>query len=327
MFFTRILRSQQQSLAHLVDHYAQYRPTGLTMKKIVDFGKKNITIFVRFSSNFSHRFSTGRRCKTIVFVSTQRITRSISIDDERNESFADSSSANAERSDGEQLVRNESNWTSFVQKSSTHERCRSKVRSIDKKKAKKTIIFVCFSIRFTKVLQNIRKRHTKVVETLAQVKRWRRYSNENQSLISKGYMEFSDLGQAKDYEESQIQYFLDRFYLSRISIRLLIYQHSSFVRSLNRIFLWSNEFFFSNVFRWRSSNSSVSFGFCRSTLFCRRYYQRSDEMKTNIVKVFHFSFFTLDAFENAQFLCEGFYMTSPSLNIRMINGEIRSTQR
>jgi pyruvate dehydrogenase kinase 2/3/4 len=64
--------------------------------------------------------------------------------------------------------------------------------------------------KFTEVLQNIRRRHTTVVETLAQ-----------------GYMEFSDLGQVKQYEEKQIQYFLDRFYLSRISIRLLIYQHSN----------------------------------------------------------------------------------------------------
>jgi hypothetical protein len=39
MFFTRFLRSQHQSLAHLVDHYAQYPPTGLTMKRIVEFGK------------------------------------------------------------------------------------------------------------------------------------------------------------------------------------------------------------------------------------------------------------------------------------------------
>jgi hypothetical protein len=39
MYFTRILRSQQQPLAHLVDHYAQYRPIGLTMKRIVEFGR------------------------------------------------------------------------------------------------------------------------------------------------------------------------------------------------------------------------------------------------------------------------------------------------
>jgi hypothetical protein len=38
MHLTRFLRTQQQSLAHLIDHYAKYPPTGLTMKRIVEFG-------------------------------------------------------------------------------------------------------------------------------------------------------------------------------------------------------------------------------------------------------------------------------------------------
>jgi hypothetical protein len=38
MHLTRFLRVQQQSLAHLIDHYAKYPPTGLTMKRIVEFG-------------------------------------------------------------------------------------------------------------------------------------------------------------------------------------------------------------------------------------------------------------------------------------------------
>jgi hypothetical protein len=41
MHLTRFLRTQQQPLAHLIDHYAKYPPTGLTMKKIVEFGVLN----------------------------------------------------------------------------------------------------------------------------------------------------------------------------------------------------------------------------------------------------------------------------------------------
>lgn len=38
MHLSRFLRVQQQPLANLIDHYAKYPPTGLTMKKIVEFG-------------------------------------------------------------------------------------------------------------------------------------------------------------------------------------------------------------------------------------------------------------------------------------------------
>ena len=52
MYLTRFLRKQPPTIAHLVDHYAQYPPTGLTMKKIVEFGKDGNS-----RSLFFHHFS------------------------------------------------------------------------------------------------------------------------------------------------------------------------------------------------------------------------------------------------------------------------------
>lgn len=90
--------------------------------------------------------------------------------------------------------------------------------------------------RFTEVLQNIRKRHSTVIETLAQVINcFILYANN--VFFLQGYMEFSDSGSVKEYEESQVQYFLNRFYLSRISIRLLIYQHSTLSVKTEAIFI------------------------------------------------------------------------------------------
>jgi len=69
---------------------------------------------------------------------------------------------------------------------------------------------VCCS--FTERLDQIQRRHLTVVETMAQ-----------------GLMEMKQAAAAKHsslYDvEGRIQYFLDRFYLMRISIRLLIHQH------------------------------------------------------------------------------------------------------
>ena len=56
---------------------------------------------------------------------------------------------------------------------------------------------------------NIRNRHSDVVQTMAQ-----------------GVIELKDSTRVDCATENNIQYFLDRFYMSRISIRMLINQHT-----------------------------------------------------------------------------------------------------
>jgi pyruvate dehydrogenase kinase 2/3/4 len=63
--------------------------------------------------------------------------------------------------------------------------------------------------KFCMILSHIRDRHADVVQTMAQ-----------------GIMELKDAQNIEPGMETSIQYFLDRFYMSRISIRMLINQHS-----------------------------------------------------------------------------------------------------
>ena len=74
------------------------------------------------------------------------------------------------------------------------------------------ILIVIFS--FTKRLIHIRNRHVDVVETMG---RGILEMKDNSPEISKTMV-------------NQTQYFLDRFYLMRISIRMLINQHSKYPR-------------------------------------------------------------------------------------------------
>lgn len=66
-----------------------------------------------------------------------------------------------------------------------------------------------FCLRFCKTLVQIRNRHSDVVQTMAQ-----------------GVLELKDSHEIDLHTENSIQYFLDRFYMSRIGIRMLINQHS-----------------------------------------------------------------------------------------------------
>ncbi|CAF0743746.1 unnamed protein product [Adineta steineri] len=223
MHLTRFLRFPQQSLAHLIDHYAKYPPTGLTMKRIVEFARE------------------GDAKQSYLFLRNELPVRLASMMKEMGHL--------PPRLLEMPSVKTVNGWygTSLTELH-TFKELPATGDSVKK---------------FTEVLQNIRKRHSTVIETLAQ-----------------GYMEFSDQAAIKEYEESQIQYFLNRFYLSRISIRLLIYQHTM-------------------CFGEEVPIHPTHLGFVDPNCLVEE-----------IIK---------DAFENAQFLCEGYYLTAPPLELRKIN--------
>lgn len=66
-------------------------------------------------------------------------------------------------------------------------------------------------LSFVTTLVNIRNRHNDVVPTMAQ-----------------GVIEYKEAFGEDPVTNQNIQYFLDRLYMSRISIRMLINQHSEF---------------------------------------------------------------------------------------------------
>uniref|UniRef100_A0A1A9WQJ8 Protein-serine/threonine kinase n=1 Tax=Glossina brevipalpis TaxID=37001 RepID=A0A1A9WQJ8_9MUSC len=118
---------------------------------------------------------------------------------------------------------------------------------------------------FVNVLEHIRNRHSDVVQTMAQ-----------------GVIEMKETqGDAVDSSmEASIQYFLDRLYMSRISIRMLINQHTL-------------------LFGQFPNDQGRHIG-CLDPA-CQI---------SNVVT---------DAYENARFLCDQYYLTSPRLEIQEHN--------
>lgn len=62
--------------------------------------------------------------------------------------------------------------------------------------------------KFCQTLKTIQHRHNNVVQTMAQ-----------------GVLELKDTHKVDNQTDMNIQYFLDRFYMSRISLRMLLHQH------------------------------------------------------------------------------------------------------
>lgn len=116
--------------------------------------------------------------------------------------------------------------------------------------------------RFCQSLIKIRNRHTDVVQTMAQ-----------------GVLELKESHKIDQQTENSIQYFLDRFYMSRISIRMLINQHTL-------------------LFGGQLNNS---------------HHVGCIDPQCDLVGV------VKDAYENAKFLCDQYYLASPDLIIKEHN--------
>ncbi|KAK3606730.1 hypothetical protein CHS0354_006508 [Potamilus streckersoni] len=119
--------------------------------------------------------------------------------------------------------------------------------------------------QFTDTLIKIRNRHTNVVETMAQ-----------------GVLEMKEAFGTDVKQENQIQYFLDRFYINRISIRMLINQHALLYGS-------------------QLANHPRHVGCI--------------DPNCDVVEV------ARDAFASARFLCEQYYLSAPDLIIECVNAK------
>ncbi|XP_063228794.1 pyruvate dehydrogenase (acetyl-transferring) kinase, mitochondrial isoform X2 [Bacillus rossius redtenbacheri] len=115
--------------------------------------------------------------------------------------------------------------------------------------------------RFCESLVKIRNRHTDVIPTMAQ-----------------GVLELKESHEVNQQTEGSIQYFLDRFYMSRISIRMLINQHTL-------------------LFGKKISNSNSR-------------HIGSIDPQCDVLDVVQ------DAYENARFLCDQYYLSSPELVVQ-----------
>uniref|UniRef100_A0A8C7CFY3 Protein-serine/threonine kinase n=1 Tax=Oncorhynchus kisutch TaxID=8019 RepID=A0A8C7CFY3_ONCKI len=116
---------------------------------------------------------------------------------------------------------------------------------------------------FVESLETIRNRHNDVVPTMAQ-----------------GVIEYKDTFGQDPVTSQNIQYFLDRFYMSRISIRMLINQHTL-------------------VFDGNTNPAHPNTIGCIDSL-------------CDVTEVIR------DAFESAKMLCEQYYLGAPELELRCL---------
>ncbi|KRY26524.1 putative [pyruvate dehydrogenase (acetyl-transferring)] kinase, mitochondrial [Trichinella spiralis] len=171
---------------------------------------------------------------------------------------------------------------------------------------------------FSRQLSRVLKRHNTVVETMAE-----------------GLMEMKATHGIDPVTQNNIQYFLNRFYLSRISVRMLIYQHGIYFYMQSKLVkcTWNLariSMHLSKVGNYAEQEFCALKGNVHLTKFDCIFIIFSDEAhpfytsarhigcidpNCNVVSIIE----ALDAYENAKFLCDRYYVTSPGMKIETIN--------
>lgn len=130
--------------------------------------------------------------------------------------------------------------------------------------------------------------------------------------MAKGVIELRESHPVDQTVEHRIHYFLDRFYMSRIGIRMLINQHSNF----KILSLITRQVISSKSKIYRLKKLALLFGGQTNN---KRHIGCIDP-NCDVQSVIR------DAFENAKFLCDQYYLASPDLVVHEHNSKLRSPE-
>lgn len=233
-----------------IEQYAKFNPSPLSIKKFIDFGEfalKTVSLSLMkpclpYCSSFDFSGRSASDKDSFLFLRKELPVRLANMMQEMQLL-------------PENLLRMPS--ISLVQ--SWYERSFEEVLQFEKANADDESVLETFSEALTK----IRNRHSNVVPTMAQ-----------------GVLELKETHPVDQQTEHSIQYFLHRFYMSRISIRMLINQHVTLF----------------------GGGAAAPMGHVGCV-----------DPNCNVSAVIH------DAYENARFLCEQYYLAAPDLIVEQHN--------
>ncbi|XP_061649468.1 pyruvate dehydrogenase (acetyl-transferring) kinase isozyme 1, mitochondrial isoform X1 [Phyllopteryx taeniolatus] len=252
MRLLRFLRSSV-SIGKDIDYYSKFSPSPLSMKQFLDFGSENAcekTSFTFLRQELPVRLANIMKeinllPDNLIRTPSVRLVQSWYVQSLQEILEFKDKNADDEKVTYEYVL---IHWTSIF--------LTTPLVSCD----------VCRPLSFTDAVIKIRNRHNDVIPTMAQ-----------------GLVEYKETHGTDPVVSQNLQYFLDRFYMSRISIRMLLNQHTLLFGGKVKV----------NPAHPKQIGSIDP--------HCR---------VSEVVK---------DAYENARNLCDRYYMNSPELTLEEFN--------